>query len=92
MYVHIYIYHTHICVCVCIICIYIYIEREIYMYTHVCTCSIVEYWLQLSMCAGHPCSRAVLVFSVSFQVKRMIPEGNATSMSFCVMLLRCVVI
>ena len=29
-----------------------------------------------SICACHPCAGAVLIFSVSFQSLRMIPEGN----------------
>ena len=32
--------------------------------------------LHLSICACHPCAGAMLTFSVSFQVQRMIPEGN----------------
>ena len=32
--------------------------------------------LHFSMCACHPCAGAVLIFSVSFQFSRMIPEGN----------------
>ena len=35
-----------------------------------------EYCLHFSICACHPCAGAMLIFSVSFQFKRMIPEGN----------------
>ena len=29
-----------------------------------------------SICARHPCAGAVLIFSVSFQFERMVPQGN----------------
>ena len=29
-----------------------------------------------SICACHPCAGAMLIFSASFQVSRMTPEGN----------------
>ena len=32
--------------------------------------------LRFSICACHPCAGAMLIFSVSFQFYRMIPEGN----------------
>jgi hypothetical protein len=32
--------------------------------------------LHFSICACHPCAGAMLIFSVSFQFYRMIPEGN----------------
>ena len=32
--------------------------------------------LHFSICARHPCAGAVLIFSASFQVLRMIPEGD----------------
>ena len=32
--------------------------------------------LHFSICACHPCAGAMLIFSVSFQCQRMIPEGN----------------
>ena len=32
--------------------------------------------LHFSICACHPCAGAMLIFSASFQCKRMIPEGN----------------
>jgi hypothetical protein len=32
--------------------------------------------LHFSICACHPCAGAMLIFSVSFEFKRMIPEGN----------------
>ena len=35
------------------------------------TCAVSTNWLQLRMCACHPCEGAMLTFSV-----RMIPEGN----------------
>ena len=41
------------------------------------------YWLLLStlldvcVCVCHPCSGAMLIFSVCFQFQRMIPEGNS---------------
>ena len=31
--------------------------------------------LHFSMCACHPCAVAMLIFSASFQFRRMIPEG-----------------
>ena len=34
--------------------------------------------LHFSICACHPCAGAMLIFSVSFQFQRMIPEGNPT--------------
>ena len=30
----------------------------------------------ISLCACHPCAGAMLIFSVSYQFARMIPEGN----------------
>ena len=36
-------------------------------------------WLHFSICACHPCAGAMLIFSVSFQFSRMIPEGNPKS-------------
>ena len=35
--------------------------------------------LHFSMCACHPCAGAMLIFSVSLQFERMIPEGNPSS-------------
>ena len=35
--------------------------------------------LHFSICACHPCAGAMLIFSVSFQFYRMIPEGNPCS-------------
>ena len=32
--------------------------------------------VHFSICACHPCAGAMLIFSVSFQFYRMIPEGN----------------
>ena len=32
--------------------------------------------LHFSICACHPCAGAMLIFSISFQFYRMIPEGN----------------
>ena len=32
--------------------------------------------LHFSTCARHPCAGAMLIFPVSFQCQRMIPEGN----------------
>ena len=32
--------------------------------------------IHLSICACHHCARAMLIFSVSFQIERMIPERN----------------
>ena len=32
--------------------------------------------VHFSICACHPCARAMLIFSVSFQFYRMIPERN----------------
>ena len=32
--------------------------------------------LHFSICARHPCAGAMLIFPVSFQFSRMIPEGN----------------
>ena len=42
-----------------------------------CYCMFAHYHcLHFSICACHPCAGAMLIFSVSFQVQRMIPEGN----------------
>ena len=35
-----------------------------------------EKWLHFSICVCHPCAGAMLIFSVSFQVYRMISEEN----------------
>ena len=35
--------------------------------------------VHFSICACHPCAGAMLIFSVSFQFYRMIPEGNPSS-------------
>ena len=35
--------------------------------------------VHFSICACHPCAGAMLIFSVSFQFYRMIPEGNPAS-------------
>ena len=32
--------------------------------------------LHFSMCACHPCAGAMLMFHVSLQLSRMLPEGN----------------
>ena len=32
--------------------------------------------VHFSICASHPCAGAMLIFSISFQFYRMIPEGN----------------
>ena len=40
---------------------------------------MIEAWqkcLHFSTCACHPCAGAMLIFFVSFQFQRMIPEGN----------------
>ena len=42
--------------------------------------------VHLSICACHPCAGAMLIFSVSFQFYRMIPEGNPIP---CLVMLRC---
>ena len=34
----------------------------------------------VSICACHPCAGAMLIFSVSFQFYRMIPEGHPRSL------------
>ena len=36
----------------------------------------VKDFVHFSICACHPCAGAMLIFSVSFQFYRMIPEGN----------------
>ena len=36
----------------------------------------VKNLVHFSICACHPCAGAMLIFSVSFQFYRMIPEGN----------------
>ena len=46
---------------------YIYIYIYIYLYPT---------FITLLECACHPCAGAMLIFSASFQVLRMIPEGN----------------
>ena len=38
--------------------------------------SFAKNLLHFSLCACHPCAGAMLIFSVSFQFYRMIPEGN----------------
>ena len=38
-------------------------------------------FVHFPICACHPCAGAMLIFSVSFQFYRMIPEGNPMSMS-----------
>ena len=38
--------------------------------------------LHFSMCACYPCAEAMLIFSVSFQFIRMIPEGNPDGSPF----------
>ena len=46
----------------------------------VCACNEPTTWaknlVHFSICACHPCAGAMLIFSVSFQFYRMIPEGN----------------
>ena len=47
-------------------------------------CALRRFWrfcLHFSICACHPCAGAMLIFSVSFQFQRMIPEGNPTILS-----------
>ena len=36
----------------------------------------VKHFVHFSICVCHPCAGAMLIFSVSFQFYRMIPEGN----------------
>ena len=48
----------------------------IYIYDMYMTYMILN--LHFSICACHPCAGAMLIFSVSFQFQRMIPEGNPT--------------
>lgn len=45
-------------------------------------CNKSKKLLHFSICACHPCAGAMLIFSVSFQFYRMIPEGNPTVFSF----------
>ena len=47
---------------------------ELFMQNQIAPKNLVHF----SICACHPCTGAILIFSVSFQFYRMIPEGNPT--------------
>ena len=95
IYIHIYIYiyiyvyiHTYIhkIYTTCVLYIYIYIYTHIhmliiYIYIYIYM-RVNKTCLHFSMCACHPCAGALLIFSASFQVQRMIPEGNPTRSRF----------
>ena len=40
------------------------------------------------ICARHPCTGTLLIFSASFQISRMIPKGNPIVVCLCCCLLR----
>ena len=74
-----------------IICLCLYICVVVFSISLIsCLCLLIAlrcYFvcLHFSTCACHPCSGAMLIFPVSFQFQRMIPEGNPVS-SLCVIL------
>ena len=75
--------------------VYIYIYIYIYIYTNVET-RISKNWPQLivhfPMCACHPCAGAMLIFSESFQLLRMIPEGNPQLSIICIIIINIIII
>ena len=59
------------------------IRKDISMYNKGAHCTFAELFLIKdsslglgTLCAWHPCAGATLIFSVSLQFLRMIPEGN----------------
>ena len=49
-----------------------------------CLGAIAKKSVHFSICACHPCAGAMLIFSVSFQFYRMIPEGNPHAVSLLI--------
>ena len=70
------------CVCVCVrvfVCVRLHIHRYVQKHRHTYNdnmYNVIHHIIHSSSCACHPCAGAMLIFCVSFQVWRMIPEGN----------------
>ena len=50
--------------------------HRVLLFLGCCLLFVCKNSLLFSICACHPCAGAMLIFSVSLQFQRMIPEGN----------------